>query len=50
MIKIISSVPTKEVLTNIYDVCNKIHKDSKYFYTSEEVRKLKKNSNNIFIK
>ena len=50
MIKIISSTPTAETLKSIYDVCNEIFQDEKMFYSSEEVKKLKKDTDNIFIK
>ena len=40
---------TKEKLKQIYDVCNKIFKDEKYFYTSDEVKELKKDKSNIFL-
>lgn len=50
MVEIISSKPTKKVLKNIYDVCNEIFKDKELFYTSDEVKKLKQNKENIFIK
>ena len=40
---------TKEKLKQIYDTCNRIFKDDKYFYTSEEVKTLKKDKNNIFM-
>lgn len=37
-------------LKNFYDVCNKLFKDKpEYFYTSEEVKKLKEDPNNKFI-
>jgi hypothetical protein len=50
LIEIISNTPTKETLKNLYDVCNEIFKDEALFYTSEEVKELKKDDQNIFIK
>lgn len=47
---IIPSVPTDEALKKIYDVCNEIFKDEKLFYSSKEVKQLKKDKDNIFIK
>lgn len=41
--------PTKEVLRNIYDVMNKNIKNPKCFYTSEEVKKLKKDKSNVWL-
>lgn len=40
---------TKEKLKQIYDVCNRIFKDEKYFYTNEQVKDLKKDKNNIWL-
>lgn len=50
MVKIISSKPSVQVLKNIYDVCNEIFEDEKLFYSKEEVKELKQNKDNIFIK
>lgn len=41
--------PTKETLQNIYDVLNKNIKNPKCFYTSEEVKSLKKDKSNIWL-
>mgnify|MGYP003289695400 CR=1 FL=1 len=41
--------PTKETLKNLYDLCNELFKDKKYFYTKEEVERLKKDKSNIFL-
>lgn len=41
--------PTKEVLRNIYDVMNKHVKNPKCFYTTEEVKKLKKDKSNVWL-
>lgn len=50
MIEIICSTPTANDLKKIYDVCNEIFKDESLFYTSDEVKGLKKDKENIFIK
>ena len=50
MIEIISDPLTKESLKQLYDVCNEIFKDESLFYTNEEVKELKKDTTNIFIK
>ena len=42
-------VPTKEALINVYDVCNKIFNSDELFYTSEQVKKLKKDKRNVFL-
>lgn len=39
----------KDNLRNVYDVCNKIFKDKECFYTSEEIKVLKKDKSNIFV-
>lgn len=40
----------KKNLEKIYDVCNELFKSKKEcFYTREEVKKLKANSNNLFL-
>lgn len=41
--------PTKAVLQNIYDVMNKNIKNPKCFYTSEEVKELKKDKTNVWL-
>ena len=41
--------PTKEVLRHVYDVMNKHIKNPDCFYTSEEVKKLKKDKNNVWL-
>lgn len=46
---VIRSTPTKEVLQNIYDVMNKNIKNPKCFYTSEEIKKLKKDKSNVWL-
>jgi hypothetical protein len=50
MVKIIPSTPSPQTLKNIYDVCNEIFKDESLFYSKEEVKELKQNKDNIFIK
>lgn len=50
MIELIPTTPTANDLRKLYDVCNEIFKDEKLFYSSEEVKKLKQNKENIFIK
>lgn len=50
MIKLINTTPTADALKRIYDVCNEIFKDEQLFYSSEEVKKLKQNKENVFIK
>lgn len=46
---IIRKTPTKEVLQNIYDVMNKNIKNPKCFYTSDQVKKLKKDKSNVWL-
>lgn len=46
---VIRNTPTKEVLQNIYDVMNRNIKNPKCFYTAEEVKKLKKDKNNVWL-
>lgn len=41
--------PTREVLKHIYDVMNKNIKNPNCFYTSEEVKQLKKDKRNIWL-
>lgn len=41
--------PTREVLKNVYDVMNKNIKNPKCFYTSEQVKKLKKDKSTIWL-
>ena len=48
-VTVIRKTPTKEVLQNIYDVMNKHIKNPKCFYTSEEVKELKKDKSNIWL-
>ena len=48
-ITVIRKQPTKEKLKAIYDLCNQIYKDDKYYYSSDEVKKLKTVSKNIFL-
>ena len=39
----------KDVLEEIYEVCNEIFKDDSLFYTKEEIENLKKDKENIFL-
>ena len=41
--------PTKEVLRNVYDVLNKHIKNPDRFYTSEQLKELKKDKNTIWL-
>jgi hypothetical protein len=50
MIELINTTPTADTLKAIYDVCNEIFKEKELFYTSDEVKDLKQNKENIFIK
>lgn len=50
MIELIPTTPTANDLRKLYDVCNEIFKDESLFYTSDEVKDLKKDKENIFIK
>lgn len=40
---------TKEKLQQIYDVCNRIFNDEKYFYSKDQVKELKKDKNNVWL-
>lgn len=40
---------TKEKLQQIYDTCNKIFKDEKYFYNKDQVKELKRDKNNVWL-
>lgn len=48
-ITVLRKTPTKEVLSNVYDVLNKNINKSKCFYSTEETKKLKKDKNNIWL-
>lgn len=41
--------PTKDVLKNVYDVMNKNIKNPKCFYTSDQLKKLKTNKDNVWL-
>ena len=41
--------PTKEVLQHVYDVMNKNIKNPDCFHPSDEVKKLKKDKNNVWL-
>ena len=42
-------IPTKEVLQHIYDVMNKNISNPKCFYTSGQLKELKKDKRNIWL-
>lgn len=42
-------IPRKENLKKVYDVMNKIFNDEKLFYSSDEVKQLKSDKNNVFL-
>lgn len=46
---IIRGNPTEGTLKHIYDTINHIIKDSSCYYTKEDIEKLKKDKNNLFI-
>lgn len=46
---VIRQQPTASVLSNIYDVCNRLFSDEKCFYTDTELEQAKLNENNIFL-
>lgn len=50
MIELIPSTPDSKTLKAIYDLCNELFKDEKLFYSPEEVKQMKNNKDNIFIK
>lgn len=50
MIKIVSSTPSKDTLKTIYDTCNRLFQNENIFYSKVDVKKLKDDKNNIFIK
>lgn len=43
------SEQSKDNLKKLYDTCNKIFKDDKYFYSKEQVKLLKKDKRNIWL-
>lgn len=47
---IIRSKPEKHTLTHIYTTINKIIKKEECYYTFEELKSLKEDKNNIFLK
>lgn len=52
MKKIVShspKIPNRDNLIYVYDVINKIFQGKDVFYSTEEVKKLKKDKSNIFI-
>ena len=48
-INVYRKTPTKEVLQHIYDVMNKNIKNPKCFYTSDQVKQLKKYKSNVWL-
>lgn len=46
---IIRQQPTASVLSNIYDICNRLFSDEKCFYSEQEWEQEKQNENNIFL-
>ena len=44
-----SVTPTKENLKAVYDICNKLFEDNDLFYTTKQVKNLKKDKRNIFL-
>lgn len=41
--------PTAAVLTNLYDIIRKTIQDEDAYYTSNQIKALKSNPNNVFI-
>lgn len=48
-ITVIRKAPTREALLNAYDTFNRIIKNPKCFYTSEQVKELKKDKSNVWL-
>ena len=49
-VKIFTTTSLKEKnLKNVYDVCNKVFKDNKCFYTCDDLNKLKQDKTNVFL-
>lgn len=48
-ITVVRKTPTKDTLKAIYDLCNKVYKNDKYFYSSNEIKELKKDKSNVFL-
>ena len=42
--------PKKEDLINLYDICNKIFKKGECFYTKDEFKEIKKDTNSLNFK
>lgn len=49
MIRITRSQPTAETLQDIYKTIHKIFTDSKYYYDSSEIEKIKDNPENLIL-
>ena len=43
------NTPTAAVLINLYDIIRKIITDPNAYYTTEQIKALKNNPNNIFL-
>lgn len=46
---VIRKKPSYAVMTNLYDTIRDLIKDDKFYYTSKEIDKLKRNKSNVFI-
>ena len=44
------SIPTAETLNNLYEVIREIINDESVYYSEKEIKALKNNSENIFLK
>lgn len=40
---------SKDSLKKLYDTCNRLFKDDKFFYSKEQVKKMKRDNNNIWL-
>lgn len=40
---------SRQSLKKLYDTCNKIFKEDKFFYSKDEIKKLKQDKNNIWL-
>lgn len=46
---IIRKKPSYAVMTNLYDTIRELIKDDTFYYTSQELEKIRKDKSNIFI-
>ncbi len=46
---IIRKKPSYAVLTNLYDTIRELYKDEKFYYTSDEQKKIIENKSNVII-